>query len=861
MNKNALNIIGRISLVVVAAFLLFATGCSDDKDTPVSARYGYVQFKLFKRASYNKSSMAANNELEYLAEAGKMRIVLMSNEDGSEISQTVTLNPMGNDAELGLRSEKIELLAGSYNVVGYYLYKVVGQELVLILGGSPAETVTIDVAEGGLAVTDLTVNVVERGKVKFSLSKNMVQNKSVDNADNFNFKNVAFATVTVENQFTKVKTVFQKIPVKYKVVLDDSGFSNAIAVSDTALVLEAGTFKAYSYELYDKSKRLLEADKVLANPSFQVADNKVSDVDVAVNIYYSAAYIQDYIALRKIWEALDGPNWSYDDLQYPLGTNWNFDKDIDLWGVQPGIDIDSQGRITILNMGSFGPRGRVPDEIGLLTELKVLTLGTHSDRIGGNMPEQWGAKVTTTHKDEWRNDYYNRFIKKDIRSSFSEPLQKGFELKGKPVEHAAMSSGTTRDAGVGVLTNGITGISKEISKLVKLQQLFIANGKFTDFEAGTDFSKLENLTDVELYNCPSMKQFPSALATAPNIELLNLADNPQISGADFVAGLDNFAKAPVGGKLQILYLRNNMLETLPASFKNLKKLGKLDCGNNQLKTIPAFGKDINLVQLNMEFNQIEVIPEDFCGFEDVESFVFSNNKLTKFPNLFDANTIYGMTSVDFSNNQITEFEGGDNFKGIYVQTLSLGGNRLKKFPGILFNKNSRIGSLLLAGNGIEEFPEGSLDGKYTYMLESLDLTFNKLTKLPKDFNAVTLPYLYGIDMSHNRFSSFPLQPLNIASLVVFGLRNQADADGTRIMREWPTGISTVPSLRALYLGGNDLRKIDDTISPNIRIFEIKDNPNISIDVSGVCAYIRAGLYTLIYDPSQDIRGCDYLTLD
>ncbi len=860
MNIKALNIIGRFHLLLLAVLMLTATGCSDDKDTIVSARYGYVQFKLFKKASYNKAA-SATKELEYLGEAEKMRIVLVSNEDGSEITQTVTLNPIGKDAELGLRSEKIQVLAGNYKIVGYYLYKIVGQELKEIIGGAPAQTINLEVAEGGLTVEDLTVDVAERGKIKLTLKKNMVQNKSVDNADNFEFKSVALATVVIENQFTKVKTTYTKIPVKYKTVVEDNGSIYAIAVSDSAFTVEGGNYKVYSYELYDKSKRFLEADKVVSNSAFSVADNKVTEVSVAVNIYHSAAYIQDYIALRKIWEALDGANWSYDDLQYPVGTNWNFNKDIDLWGQQPGVDVDSKGRITILNMGSFGPRGRVPDEIGQLSELIILTLGTHSDRIGGNMVEQWGAQVTTTRKEEWRNDYYNRFIKRDVRADFSEPLQKAFELKGNPVVKPELKNGAGRDAGVGTLTNGITGVSKEISKLAKLQQLFIANGKFVDFEPGTSFAKMANLTDVELYNCPSMKSFPLALVTAPNIELLNMANNPQIPGSEMLDGLDKLAKAPVGAKLQVLYLRNNSLETLPASFSNMKKLGKLDCAHNQIKTIPAFGTDINLVQLNMEFNLIEVIPAGFCGFEDIENFTFSNNKLTKFPNIFDANTVFGMSSVDFSNNQITEFEGGDNFKGIYCKSVNLAGNRLKSFPGILFNKNSRIGALLLSGNGMEEFPEGALEGKFTYMLETLDLTFNKLSKLPRDFSSVTLPYLYGIDMSHNRFASFPTQPLNIGYLTVFGLRNQADANGNRIMREWPNGIGAVPSLRALYLGGNDLRKIDDKISPNIRIFEIKNNPNISIDLSAVCPYIKAGIYMLIYDPSQDIRGCDYLNLD
>ena len=98
-------------------------------------------------------------------------------------------------------------------------------------------------------------------------------------------------------------------------------------------------------------------------------------------------------------------------------------------------------------------------------------------------------------------------------------------------------------------------------------------------------------------------------------------------------------------------------------------------------------------------------------------------------------------------------------------------------------------------------------------------------------------------------------------MTVLGIRSQRDASGNRTLRQWPTGIYQCPSLSGFYIGGNDLRKVDDTISPDIFIFEIKDNPNISIDLSAVCSYIKYGYYKLIYDKTQDIRGCDYLTLE
>ncbi|WP_430812793.1 MULTISPECIES: DUF4458 domain-containing protein [unclassified Carboxylicivirga] len=868
MKSKIMSIKGLVLFGWLMALSLTFGACSDDDVESLQAEYGYAQFKLFKSGSYLKSSAIESNRLQYLGEAEKMKIVLLNNQDGSEVTQTVSLRAMGGHPELGLRSDKLKLMAGDYAVVGFFLYKAEGQELKPIFSGEPEEKTVLGVTKGGLTVQDIVVKVVERGSASFSLKKNIVaEAKAAANADKYQFSQVRYATLYLENQFNKAKKTLGYLPFSYQQMYNDEGVLTGVAKSDSILSLKAGQYKVLSYTLYDANKRTLDADMLLDETLFEVKDNAHTGVDVAVNIHRSAAYIQDYLALRQIWEALDGPNWSYEDQQFPVGTNWDFNKEIDLWGQQPGVGLNAKGRVAVLNLGSFGARGKVPAAIGQLTELTVLTLGTHSDPVGGNMPEQWEGEVSPAQKLAWRNDYYNRFIKKDVKASFSEPLRFGFELMGDntPAEAPAngMPSISTKDVVTGTLTNGITGVSSEISKLTKLQQLFIANGKFSDFDPGTDFSLMIDLTDVELYNCPSMTALPAALFTMPNIELLNLANNPQVPAAAFEAGLDQLAQSPTAAKLQILYLRNNRLTTLPGSIRNFKKLGKLDCAYNELVRIPAFGKEINLVQLNMDHNQITEIPTIdgyYCGYEDVETFSFAHNKLTVFPDIFNARSMFTMESVDFSFNEISSIEGGDSYNGIRVTTLVLAGNRLSAFPAEFASSNSTIKMLNLRGNGMKTFPKGVLSGENSFFLESLDLTFNELTELPSDFNAVTLPYLYGIDLSHNRFDHIPRGPLNVSRLTVFAFRNQRDADGLRIMRQWPKGISTCPSLRALYLGGNDLRKVDDTISPNIYMFEIKDNPNISIDISNVCPYIRAGYYNLIYDRTQDIRGCDYLDL-
>ncbi len=869
MKFKIINIKGLVFVTCLMALsMMMITSCSDD-DEKFETGYGYVQFKLFKSSSYLKSTQIDNNQMQYLDDAEKMKIILINSEDGSEVTQTLGLNKIADDAEEGLRSDNLQLMAGDYTIVGFYIYSVNGQQLELVYSGEPDQQTILTVTTGGLSVQDLQIQAVERGRINFSLSKKILPNtNSANNADKFMFSQIAYASITIKDLFTKDTQFLEYLPFSYEEQVVEDGYLTAVAKADTLILLRAGNYQVLSYSIYDKNKSTLDADNLIDETIFEISDNQNTEADVPVNIYQSAAYIQDYIALRQIWEALDGPDWNYQGEGYTNGINWDFDKDIDFWGDQPGVGLNDNGRVITLNLGSFGGRGMVPDAIGQLEELKILTLGTHSDLIGNNMIEQWEGEPTASQKLAWRNDFYERFIKKDIKTQFSEPLQFAFELQGKAVENTASEttqpSISTKDVVPGNLSNGITSVSKEISKLSKLQQLFIANGKFIDFEDGTDFSAMDDLTDVEFYNCPSMKTLPEALFTMPNIELLNLSNNPQIAAADIENGLDQLAQSPTAGKLQILYLRNNNLTTLPQSVRNFKKLGKLDCAYNKLVSIPAFGEDIKLVQLTMDYNQITEIPNIdgyFCGYDDVEDFSFAHNKLKEFPNIFSANSLYTMESVDFSFNEIEGFQDEENFKGIKVATLSLAGNRLKTFPGILFNTDSYVNALTLSGNGIETFPEEALEGENTYCLESLDLTYNKLTELPDNFNAVLLPYLYGIDLSHNRFDYFPKGPLNISRLTVFALRSQHDADGNKIMREWPTGIYTCPSLRALYVGDNDLRKIDDTISPNIYIFEIIDNPNISIDLTDICPYIKAGYYTLIYDPTQDIRGCDYLNLN
>jgi hypothetical protein len=97
----------------------------------------------------------ALDKLEKLDDAKKIKVVMEHN--GTTVSQTLELNSYNSEnAEYGLRSEKLQLASGTYTVIGFYLYDAVDEEL---LASSAGETFTV--VGGGLEVQNLMVETVE----------------------------------------------------------------------------------------------------------------------------------------------------------------------------------------------------------------------------------------------------------------------------------------------------------------------------------------------------------------------------------------------------------------------------------------------------------------------------------------------------------------------------------------------------------------------------------------------------------------------------------------------------------------------------------------------------------------------------
>ena len=894
-------------------FGMVTSGCSDDKDELQGSQYGYVQFKIYKSASYvqeeeNQSSTTTRaTTLSKLGDVQKVEIEMQYN--GKSITQTLVLNAYNeSNAEYGMRSDKLQLLVGDYKIIGYKLLDKLDKVVISI---SASDNETFSVISQGLTIKDLTADVQARGSVTFKLIKDgLTTRASLDDEKEYLFSNIAIIDVTVTNTFTRVPTTIKGLKVKYKEEsiehqnpdnADDKYMDIGTAKCDSAVWLPVGTYQVTEYITYSKKGAIVSTLGAATNvkgDEFTIIDNEFTEgAIVPIKLSETAEYIKDYLALKEIWENLDGKNWGYHGIGSPEGTNWNFNKELDMWGDQPGVSLNDEGRVTGLTIEGFGAKGKVPDAIGQLTELRVLALGSHSETAGGRLFTN--ENMQESQKQKVRMNYKEMFLDYDPRIEMSELLQNSVNRNPKMKAIKKDNRIHLKDTQIGNYTNQITHISKAVMRLTKLQQFYMGNSPFlaenicTDWiDENSEYAKqykdeavnwswknMTELTDIELYNCSKLTTLPEFLYEIPEMQVLNIACSRGIEGTKLTQDWERLADpnhSESAKKIQILYMSYNNLEVFPENkyLKNMEKLGLLDCMSNKITTLYPFGSDIKLTQLNLNYNKIKKIPEKFCGFTDqVETLSFAHNELEYIPNIFNANSVYVMGSVDFSYNNIgindgKNIEDPGSYTGINASTVTLSFNKISKFPTELFKANSPITTITLNNNLLEKIPQYSLsskDGngkefKNTYLLGTIDLRFNKLTELSDDFRATTLPYLTNMDVSFNRFSEFPTQPLNSSVLQAFGIRHQRNAAGERCLRDWPTGITKCPSLLQLQIGSNDIRKVNEEMTPKLWILDIKDNPNISIDLTSICPYIEAGMYMLIYDKTQDIRGCDALDI-
>lgn len=830
------------------ACLFVVSACSDDNELGKNNQsFGYFQLKIQKAQT---KAITAGTELENLKDAKKVQVDLLF--DNRQITQTLNLLSVSDEAaEFGLTSESMQLLTGNYTLTAYRIYgeyiegSTEGDKAPILQEGEPDEPTYFEIAEQQMTTVKLDVAAQLRGKLSLIIGKDFSNIQPTRaggyNPDDFMYKDIASVQVDMKAGISG--------PTREYVFKTWKARNDYFFHTDT-ISLRENNYTVNQVRFLDKNKKLI---MVIDQPSAIKIENQVHAIDtVSIDMPLTPAF-SDYIALYNIWKKMDGENWYWNGIGIKEGANWMFrysdgtPRPLDLWGSQPGVNINAKGRVTAMNLGGFNPKGMVPDEIGQLTALQSLYLGNHSDAAAidpnqGTMVldkyelQQQGVDIFANRmeiaKERSRLKYRSKASALDFKSASEETSFK-YATPYFEHDHTGYSS-------------RITGISPEIAKCKDLTMLSVANNLVKDLPETLD--QLENLTDLELYNL-EMNDIPACVTRMKGLVALNFSSIKGLDKAKFVSSLEKFCDSPSKKTLQLIYLNENLLTDLPSNMGNLVNLGLFDVSANRITALPMLGKDISLVQCLLNENKITTIPDNWFTPDDLEKFLAENNLLTTFPNIFSAKSRFQVEEVSLEGNQISKFS--DNFSGVNIEKLNMNSNKLTKLPVEFTKTESIISFLRVSNNEIDSIPPASVE-KFK-SITALEMTGNRLKYVPSNFNVENMPYLDGVDLSYNHFARFPYDVL-YCPLAQLRISNQFDpATGKKTLKEWPLNIDKQPTLRVLDVHGNDMRNVQ-SFPVMLNYLDIHGNPNISISVpQEILRRIMQGSFKLLFEEDQDVK--------
>ena len=204
---------------------------------------------------------------------------------------------------------------------------------------------------------------------------------------------------------------------------------------------------------------------------------------------------EDHKVLVKLYDALDGENWTNN-------TNWRTERPIREWY---GVTNDASGRVTRLLLDSNGLAGKIPKELGSLSNLKRLEFG--NNRLTGEIPAELG----------------NLSDLETLQLGNSPPA--GGLSGGIPKELGSLSKLEI----LNLKFNQLTGeIPAELGNLTNLGILALMANRLTG-EIPTELGSLSNLRTLELNYNQLAGKIPKELGNLSNLNTLMLFGN-QLSG-------------------------------------------------------------------------------------------------------------------------------------------------------------------------------------------------------------------------------------------------------------------------------------------------------------------------------------------
>ena len=487
----------------------------------------------------------------------------------------------------------------------------------------------------------------------------------------------------------------------------------------------------------------------------------------------------DRAALVALYNAAGGPNWTNND-------GWNTSAPIGQWH---GVTTDSDGRVTRLELDTNGLNGRIPADLGGLSQLTTLRMGDNqlsgpipaalgdlsnlsilglgNNRLSGSIPPELGRLSSLTRASLWNNQ-------------LSGPI---------PPQLGNLSRLTKISLG----ENQLTGpIPSELGNLSSLEQLALHNNQLS----GAIPSELGNLSDLTWLDFDFNRlsgSIPRELGNLANLTTLRMGSN-QLNGL-IPAELGNLSN------LSVLGLGNNRLfGSIPPELGSMSSLTRVSMWNNQLTgPIPAeLGSLSRLTKLSLGRNQLTgAIPSELGDLANLKELVLQNNRLSgAIPSALG--DLGNLTHLMLSGNQLTGAIPSELGSPIRLTRLYLHGNGLSGPMPAELGKLSNLDVLNLSHNQLTGAIPSELGAPGGAVR-----TYQYYDRAPGVAATAAGGAFKPMEIAHvetGRWSKAkqPAQSGNLIALRVLNLSHN------RLSQAIPETLGSLSGLQRLYLNSNQL---------------------------------------------------------
>jgi Leucine-rich repeat (LRR) protein len=152
--------------------------------------------------------------------------------------------------------------------------------------------------------------------------------------------------------------------------------------------------------------------------------------------------------------------------------------------------------------------------------------------------------------------------------------------------------------------------------------------------------------------------------------------------------------------------KNQKLDIIPKSLYSYINLTELDLSRNNIKTIDKeISKLKNLKILNLGKNNLKEIPKEISTLQNLEILKLGANQIKEINKSFFKYKLFKLTYLSLHTNNISVFQEFDTCNLTNLRDLDLSFNKITKLPKTFCNLVN-LESLYLLYNYLYELPEG-----------------------------------------------------------------------------------------------------------------------------------------------------------